>query len=427
MTRTRHPVLLRFACAAALLLVTDCGTSDSTKKCAVGTEGCACTSGGACDPGLVCLSGLCVDREGGNAAAGADPGTAGSDGSDQEESGGAASSEESTGGEDALRPGDDSGAPGTAGSSEPPDDQEPAGSSGSPGTIAAAGAPAAAGGAGPRGTAGTVGTAGAVGAAGAPGAAGAAGAAPAVTACSGSDDCADSEICLYDVDGKGTCVAGSNQPCSADLTCIKDMGLLPVTGIEGDICQVAGDCGVDDGHIVGVCVDKSGDGSERGCVPICQYADDPDEFACVTHPLLGVQTECTRTNARVYLAVAKQSLCASAGSLESIICESPASADSVTSDFEWTLACTEQAASCADARRCFTNGIGPDPNATQSLAQFFDSVEASGTSYVITPSGGSGLGDACGTDCDCGHCNYCESGTCRYGGEGPYGCYRGCS
>lgn len=34
---------------------------------------------------------------------------------------------------------------------------------------------------------------------------------------------------------------------------------------------------------------------------------------------------------------------------------------------------------------------------------------------------------SCGTDCDCGHCWYCESGQCRFGGEGPYGCYRGCS
>jgi hypothetical protein len=37
---------------------------------------------------------------------------------------------------------------------------------------------------------------------------------------------------------------------------------------------------------------------------------------------------------------------------------------------------------------------------------------------------------SCGTDCDCGRCWYCDksggSGTCRYGGEGPYGCYRGC-
>ena len=43
--------------------------------------------------------------------------------------------------------------------------------------------------------------------------------------------------------------------------------------------------------------------------------------------------------------------------------------------------------------------------------------------------GGSNPGEygSCGTDCDCGRCWYCESGTCRYGGEGPYGCYRGCS
>jgi hypothetical protein len=38
-----------------------------------------------------------------------------------------------------------------------------------------------------------------------------------------------------------------------------------------------------------------------------------------------------------------------------------------------------------------------------------------------------GTGDvSCSIDCDCGRCWYCESGTCRYAGEGPYGCYRGC-
>ena len=57
--------------------------------------------------------------------------------------------------------------------------------------------------------------------------------------------------------------------------------------------------------------------------------------------------------------------------------------------------------------------------------------------YCVSPacpaggSGGGGGGATCGTDCDCGHCWYCEksggSGTCRYGGEGPYGCYRGCN
>ena len=29
--------------------------------CSAGTEGCQCTEGGGCDPGLACLSGLCVD------------------------------------------------------------------------------------------------------------------------------------------------------------------------------------------------------------------------------------------------------------------------------------------------------------------------------------------------------------------------------
>lgn len=38
-----------------------------------------------------------------------------------------------------------------------------------------------------------------------------------------------------------------------------------------------------------------------------------------------------------------------------------------------------------------------------------------------------GTGDVeCGTDCDCGRCWYCETDTCRYGGEGEYGCFRGC-
>lgn len=33
--------------------------------CAAGTEGCSCTEGGGCDPGLACLSDLCVDPESG--------------------------------------------------------------------------------------------------------------------------------------------------------------------------------------------------------------------------------------------------------------------------------------------------------------------------------------------------------------------------
>jgi hypothetical protein len=48
------------------------------------------------------------------------------------------------------------------------------------------------------------------------------------------------------------------------------------------------------------------------------------------------------------------------------------------------------------------------------------------SSACPAPGTASGYG-TCGTDCDCGRCWYCESGTCRYGGEGPYGCYRGCT
>ncbi|MCA9620450.1 MAG: VWA domain-containing protein [Myxococcales bacterium] len=42
------------ACAAG-------GTTETDPSCPVGAETCSCTKGGACDPGLECLSGLCVD------------------------------------------------------------------------------------------------------------------------------------------------------------------------------------------------------------------------------------------------------------------------------------------------------------------------------------------------------------------------------
>jgi hypothetical protein len=50
--------------------------------------------------------------------------------------------------------------------------------------------------------------------------------------------------------------------------------------------------------------------------------------------------------------------------------------------------------------------------------------EADCTTGTCTAGGTGSI--TCGTDCDCGHCWYCENNTCRYGGEGPYGCYRGC-
>jgi len=52
-------------------------------------------------------------------------------------------------------------------------------------------------------------------------------------------------------------------------------------------------------------------------------------------------------------------------------------------------------------------------------------MDCSSDACSASGSAESGMGQ-CGTDCDCGHCWYCESGTCRYGGKGPSGCYRGC-
>ncbi|MCB9713885.1 MAG: hypothetical protein H6712_08530 [Myxococcales bacterium] len=41
------------------------GSDGTTGPCVPGAEGCSCTPGGGCDPGLTCLSELCVDVGGG--------------------------------------------------------------------------------------------------------------------------------------------------------------------------------------------------------------------------------------------------------------------------------------------------------------------------------------------------------------------------
>lgn len=45
---------------AMWLMLPGCG-SDTEKECTVGSEACQCTTGGACDPGLNCASGVCVN------------------------------------------------------------------------------------------------------------------------------------------------------------------------------------------------------------------------------------------------------------------------------------------------------------------------------------------------------------------------------
>lgn len=47
-------VCIAYGCAAG-------GDTDEDTQCPVGSEGCKCTTGGACDPGLQCLSSICVD------------------------------------------------------------------------------------------------------------------------------------------------------------------------------------------------------------------------------------------------------------------------------------------------------------------------------------------------------------------------------
>ncbi|MCA9691133.1 MAG: hypothetical protein R3A51_02335 [Nannocystaceae bacterium] len=65
------------ALAFSLGVFLACGDSDET--CQLGAEGCDCTDGGGCDPGLSCLSGKCVDP--GGTTAGPSTGDSDSDGS----------------------------------------------------------------------------------------------------------------------------------------------------------------------------------------------------------------------------------------------------------------------------------------------------------------------------------------------------------
>ena len=57
---TKTSALHAFALASTAYLGTAC-PAPTADQCDVGTEGCECTPGGACDPGLTCASNTCVD------------------------------------------------------------------------------------------------------------------------------------------------------------------------------------------------------------------------------------------------------------------------------------------------------------------------------------------------------------------------------
>ncbi len=65
---------IRVCLALALSCLLDCGSKASSNQpshgCPTGTESCSCTTGGVCDPGLECLSNLCVSTGGTGGAAG---------------------------------------------------------------------------------------------------------------------------------------------------------------------------------------------------------------------------------------------------------------------------------------------------------------------------------------------------------------------
>src|SRR6185436_1780218 len=51
----------RLLVVIAFWLIAGCSSAAGGSICAIGSEGCICTSGGGCDQGLSCLSSVCVD------------------------------------------------------------------------------------------------------------------------------------------------------------------------------------------------------------------------------------------------------------------------------------------------------------------------------------------------------------------------------
>lgn len=87
------------------------GCSGETKDCALGSASCECTGGGACDEGLSCLSGICVndDLDGPGGSGGASGGSGGVSGDNGDGSG---DNGDGSGGNDSREPMTECPAPG---------------------------------------------------------------------------------------------------------------------------------------------------------------------------------------------------------------------------------------------------------------------------------------------------------------------------
>ncbi len=71
-------VVIALLVLGSAMVASGCGGSSSPKPCSIGSLGCSCSTGGGCDPGLVCYSNLCVNRSPTGAGDAAPLGTAGS-------------------------------------------------------------------------------------------------------------------------------------------------------------------------------------------------------------------------------------------------------------------------------------------------------------------------------------------------------------
>ena len=261
------------------------------------------------------------------------------------------------------------------------------------------------------------------------------GGAPPATGCSGNGDCAAGEICSFDPDGSGHCFTGADDACAdSDYGCFNGRSYAvygdPKYGSWewGGECNTTADCDAP-GSYLGVCVDTSPStkAKPRQCVILCQYQDEAGDN-CATDPRLGL-SECQRGHAHAAHALSWAEWCAG-NKLTGADCHD--SGTSCSQLVEEVSTCfidlIDSSATCRQpiAKCLLYTGPDKDTNVTtqylEDVAQCLDySAEAGGGA------GGSGSVDSqCGTDCDCGTCFYCENGTCYYGGQGPYGCYRGC-
>lgn len=259
-------------------------------------------------------------------------------------------------------------------------------------------------------------------------------------ACTSNGGCASTEVCAYEANGATRCLTGSQRACDGGL-CVHAMAFdRHVRGFESDmrghVCTTSADCPVVKGHLLGVCVDADGTGATRACVPLCQYHDDATRMGCATDARFGVSAGCSRDHARALATVSLTNYCVDYRTVNAR-CAAPNA--NFSADLEWTVACLEGhlqlgTSSCAtivlSSVGCFASTYRPDGKL--SGTQFLDEVHQRLPFNTVAVSGGSGgsASGQCRTDCDCGHCSYCEkngsTATCRYAGEGPYGCYRGC-